>query len=67
MKTRLLKKLKKRYVYTWLGERLIAWDKKKDEEVTRYQCTHYWLIRSACGLVVGQKYLSRIIWRASQR
>jgi hypothetical protein len=64
MKTRLLKKLKKRYVYAWIGETLIAWDKKKDEEVTRYQCTHYWLIRSACGLGVGQKYLNRIIWRA---
>jgi hypothetical protein len=67
MKTRLLKKLKKRYVYAWIGETLIAWDKKKDEEVTRYQCTHYWLIRSACGLGVGQKYLNRIIWKASQR
>jgi hypothetical protein len=67
MKTRLLKKLKKRYVYYWEGKHIIAWDKKKDEEVTRYQCTHYWLIRTACGLVVGQKYLSRIIWRASRR
>jgi hypothetical protein len=67
MKTILLKKLKKRYVYAWIGENLIAWDKKKDEEVTRYQCTHYWLIRTSCGLGVGQKYLNRIIWKASQR
>lgn len=63
MKTRLLKKIKKRYVYFWHNGKLYAWDKKKNEEVYKYMCTQYWMIRIACGPFIADKYLSRAIWR----
>jgi hypothetical protein len=67
MKTRLLKKIKKRYVYFWHNDHLYAWDKKKNEEVSKHMCTQYWMIRNACGPFTADKYLSRVIWRPLQR
>ena len=67
MKTRLLKKIKKRYVYFWHNGKLYAWDKKKNEEVYKYMCTQYWMIRNACGPFTGDTYLNRVICRPLQR
>jgi hypothetical protein len=67
MKTRLLKKIKKRYVYFWHNDHLYAWDKKKNEEVSKYMCTQYWMIRIACGPFIADKYLSKVICRPLQR
>lgn len=67
MKTRLLKKIKKRYVYFWHNGKLYAWDKKKNEEMKNGWCTQYWMIRIACGPFIADKYLSRVICRPLQR
>lgn len=67
MKTRLLKKIKKRYVYFWHNDQLYAWDKKKNEEVSKHMCTQYWMIRIACGPFIADKYLSKVICRPLQR
>ena len=58
MNTRLLKKIKKRYVYFWHHGQLHAYDKKLDQVVPRYECTLYWMLRNACGFFIAQKYLN---------
>jgi hypothetical protein len=54
-------------VYFWHNGKLYAWDKKKNEEVYKYMCTQYWMIRIACGPFIADKYLSRVICRPLQR
>lgn len=63
MNTRLLKKIKKRYVYFWQGKHLRVWDKREQEEMHEYMSTQYWMIRIACGFFIAEKYLGRRIHR----
>ncbi len=67
MNTRLLKKIKKRYVYFWHKNQLHSYDKKKQEVVHKNMSTQYWMIRNACGPFTAEKFLKRIYEQATKR
>lgn len=59
MNTKMIKKIKRRYVYFWNSGRLYAWDKRRGRELHTDIFTQYLMIRNACGFFVAEKYLTR--------